>query len=115
VLEGCITKHDGLVVELDTHVKLDPLKTYYIWLQYKNATVGSIRVSQQIASNKLVLSSIPQHELVTDINSYTRTTFKLTTDGGDIIPYIVVDKSPADNGIVAIKAINYTDKYYLND
>lgn len=111
---GEITSHVGLTLTLSVDVNVS--NGDVIFLQYANGIVGNKIIQSQLNSNTITIQSPPDYNLITDVDSYSKTTF-IIQRATDVLnlPFILTDKTPSDNFSNELTLINYTENYYLND
>lgn len=114
--DGEVVGQNGLVLTLSQNVTLDPLLSYSIFLQYADATVESIPITEGPMTNEIVLSYAPKLPLSLDSNLYAKTTYMIQSSDNKIPKeFLLTEKSSKSDFTSDITAINYSDLYYQAD
>ncbi|PRO26123.1 hypothetical protein B9W60_18470, partial [Acinetobacter baumannii] len=91
-------------------------KSYVIYLQMGDGTVDLIPVTPGSAKNKVVLGRLPNGALKLSPDDFVNTIYTVVNDDTKgSLPYLVAKREPVDQFSNTITAINYDERYYLND
>jgi hypothetical protein len=112
--DGDIINQVGLTLTLSVNVIVGNGDT--IFLQNYDGTISTRTIISQPNPNEVIINSAPTLPIILDIDSYARTTFIISRVGSLVnLPFILTEKQPANKFTNTLKAINYSDNYYLND
>ncbi|EKU55900.1 hypothetical protein ACINWC323_1315 [Acinetobacter sp. WC-323] len=113
---GDVLQQEGLILTLSHDVEFITGKSYVIYLQMSDGSVDLIPVTAGVTSNKVVLGRLPNGPLKLNPEDYINTTYIVVSDDSKgSLPYLVAKKDPVGKTANKITAINYDDRYYLND
>lgn len=114
--DGEVVSQSGLELTLSQKVTFEIGKTYNIFLQLYDGTTQSIPIIPGPNNKSVLLSSAPLLPLVTNIDSYAKTTY-IIVDNSDprIDSFLISEKESNNNFDYNIKAINYSPLYYQAD
>ncbi|RPE30871.1 hypothetical protein EC846_1572 [Acinetobacter sp. BIGb0102] len=113
---GDVLQQEGLILTLSHDVEFIAGKSYVIYLQMSDGSVDLIPVTAGSSSNKVVLGRLPNSPLKLDPEDYMNTTYIVVSDDTKgSLPYLVAKKEPVGKTSNKITAINYDDRYYMND
>ena len=113
---GDVLQQEGLILTLSHDVEFIAGKSYVIYLQLGDGSVDLIPVTTGAASNKVVLGRLPNSALKLNPEDYINTTYIVVNDDTKgSLPYLVAKREPVDQMTNKISAINYDERYYLND
>ncbi|MCO4302687.1 phage tail protein, partial [Acinetobacter baumannii] len=109
-------QQEGLVLTLSHDVDFIAGKSYVIYLQMADGTVDLIPVTPGSAKNKVVLGRLPNGALKLSPDDFVNTIYTVVNDDTKgSLPYLVAKREPVDQFSNTITAINYDERYYLND
>jgi hypothetical protein len=112
--DGEIIAQNALTLELSVDVTVSP--NDIIFIQNTNGVVSSRTIVNQINPNTITINVAPDTPIITNVDNYARTTFIISRIGSSVnLPFILVDKQPANKLTNNLKAINYSPDYYAND
>ena len=116
VQDGEVRSQDGLTLTLSQNVTFDIGEDYIIFLQHTDGTVEQIAITAGSSSDQVVLANAPKAALSLDADNFAICTYKITkvsdkNEGG----FLVTERAFQDTMVSSVTAINYTDRYYLND
>ncbi|WP_041742280.1 host specificity factor TipJ family phage tail protein [Collimonas fungivorans] len=115
--DGEVVGQQGLELTLSQNVTFLPGAPHSIILMRRDGSLQSIRCTAGSAPNKIVLGSLPSEAVVTSYGQDgIRTIYSFaadTTRGAQA--YLVQEIDLSDAQYPAIRAINYSDDYYLKD
>ncbi len=113
---GEVVQQEGLVLTLSHDVDFIAGKSYVIYLQMADGTVDLIPVTPGSAKNKVVLGRLPNGALKLSPDDFVNTIYTVVNDDTKgSLPYLVAKREPVDQFSNTITAINYDERYYLND
>ncbi len=113
---GEVVQQEGLILTLSHDVDFIAGKSYVIYLQMGDGTVDLIPVTAGSAKNKVVLGRLPNGALKLSPDDFVNTIYTVVNDDTKgSLPYLVAKREPADQFSNTITAINYDERYYLND
>ncbi|TPT82628.1 hypothetical protein FJU55_15905, partial [Acinetobacter baumannii] len=113
---GEVVQQEGLILTLSHDVDFIASKSYVIYLQMSDGTVDLIPVTPGSAKNKVVLGRLPNRALKLSPDDFVNTIYTVVNDDTKgSLPYLVAKREPADQFSNTITAINYDERYYLND
>ncbi|MGK7273219.1 host specificity factor TipJ family phage tail protein, partial [Acinetobacter baumannii] len=113
---GEVVQQEGLILTLSHDVDFIAGKSYVIYLQMGDGTVDLIPVTAGSAKNKVVLDRLPNSALKLSPDDFVNTIYTVVNDDTKgSLPYLVAKREPADQFSNTITAINYDERYYLND
>ncbi|OTM14339.1 hypothetical protein B9X54_09410, partial [Acinetobacter baumannii] len=113
---GEVVQQEGLILTLSHDVDFIAGKSYVIYLQMSDGTVDLIPVTPGSAKNKVVLGRLPNGALKLSPDDFVNTIYTVVNDDTKgSLPYLVAKREPADQFSNTITAINYDERYYLND
>ncbi len=113
---GDVLQQEGLILTLSHDVEFIAGKSYVIYLQMSDGSVDLIPVTAGAASNKVVLGRLPNSPLKLNPEDYINTTYIVVNDDTKgSLPYLVAKKEPVGKTSNKITAINYDERYYMND
>ena len=113
---GDVRQQEGLILTLSHDVEFITGKSYVIYLQMSDGNVDLIPITAGAASNKVVLGRLPNSALKLNPEDYINTTYIVVNDDTKgSLPYLVAKREPVDQMTNKITAINYDERYYLND
>ncbi|HFG4619062.1 TPA: host specificity factor TipJ family phage tail protein, partial [Acinetobacter baumannii] len=113
---GEVVQQEGLILTLSHDVDFIAGKSYVIYLQMGDGTVDLIPVTPGSAKNKVVLGRLPNGALKLSPDDFVNTIYTVVNDDTKgSLPYLVAKREPADQFSNTITAINYDERYYLND
>ncbi|OTT68167.1 hypothetical protein CAT75_17520, partial [Acinetobacter baumannii] len=113
---GDVVQQEGLILTLSHDVDFIASKSYVIYLQMGDGTVDLIPVTAGSAKNKVVLDRLPNSALKLSPDDFVNTIYTVVNDDTKgSLPYLVAKREPADQFSNTITAINYDERYYLND
>ncbi|HBC3628185.1 TPA: hypothetical protein KD214_003109, partial [Acinetobacter baumannii] len=113
---GEVVQQEGLVLTLSHDVDFIAGKSYVIYLQMADGTVDLIPVTPGSAKNKVLLGRLPNGALKLSPDDFVNTIYTVVNDDTKgSLPYLVAKREPADQFSNTITAINYDERYYLND
>ncbi|EXE00580.1 putative bacteriophage protein [Acinetobacter baumannii 1291820] len=113
---GEVVQQEGLILTLSHDVDFIAGKSYVIYLQMADGTVDLIPVTPGSAKNKVVLGRLPNGALKLSPDDFVNTIYTVVNDDTKgSLPYLVAKREPADQFSNTITAINYDERYYLND
>ncbi len=112
---GEIEQQNGLILKLSHEVKLSAGKAYVIYLQMGNGSVDLIPV-KPVDVRHVQLERLPLYPLNLENNDFIRTVYTVVSDeGSSSLPFLLAEKSPVDKYANTLTAVNYDERYYLND
>ncbi|MGY5399072.1 host specificity factor TipJ family phage tail protein, partial [Acinetobacter baumannii] len=113
---GEVVQQEGLILTLSHDVDFIAGKSYVIYLQMGDGTVDLIPITPGSAKNKVVLGRLPNGALKLSPDDFVNTIYTVVNDDTKgSLPYLVAKREPADQFSNTITAINYDERYYLND
>ncbi|MFK7421214.1 host specificity factor TipJ family phage tail protein [Acinetobacter baumannii] len=113
---GEVVQQEGLILTLSHDVDFIAGKSYVIYLQMGDGTVDLIPVTPGPVKNKVVLGRLPNGALKLSPDDFVNTIYTVVNDDTKgSLPYLVAKREPADQFSNTITAINYDERYYLND
>lgn len=113
---GDVLQQEGLILTLSHDVEFITGKSYVIYLQMSDGSVDLIPVTAGATPNKVVLGRLPNGALKLKPEDYINTTYIVVSDDSKgSLPYLVAKKDPVGKTSNKITAINYDERYYLND
>nr|WP_314523974.1 host specificity factor TipJ family phage tail protein [uncultured Acinetobacter sp.] len=113
---GDVLQQEGLILTLSHDVDFIAGKSYVIYLQMSEGSVELIPVTAGTAKNKVILGRLPNGPLKLNPEDYINTTYIVVNDDTKgSLPYLVAKREPVDQMTNKITAINYDERYYLND
>lgn len=114
--DGEVVSQSGNTLTLSEAFEFDLEKSYVIFLQNRDGTVQSLGVTPGATPFEVVLSGSTNLPLALDLDLFARTTYEIVEFGSNRQrAFLVEEKTPKDGGIVGIKAVNYDERYYVND
>lgn len=112
---GEVEQQDGLILKLSHEVKFTAGKSYAIYLQMSDGSVDLIPV-QPVDSKHVQLERLPLYALNLENNDFIKTIYTIVSDeGAGSLPFLLAEKSPVDKYANTLTAVNYDERYYLND
>ncbi|KYQ84247.1 hypothetical protein AWW72_10115 [Acinetobacter sp. NRRL B-65365] len=113
---GDVLQQEGLILTLSHDVEFIAGKSYVIYLQMSDGSVELIPVTAGTTPNKVVLGRLPNSPLKLNPEDYINTTYIVVNDDTKgSLPYLVAKKEPVGKTSNKITAINYDERYYMND
>jgi len=113
---GEVVQQEGLILILSHDVDFIAGKSYVIYLQMGDGSVDLIPVTAGSAKNKVVLGRLPNGALKLSPDDFVNTIYTVVNDDTKgSLPYLVATKDPVDKFSNTITAVNYDERYYLND
>lgn len=114
--DGDVTDQSVLLLTLSQDVTFDARFNYTIFLQHPDGTVESIPITAGPNTNQVLLSFAPTLPCVIDPAKYARTTYMVVNDAPvRQNAFLLSEKTPKNDKIYEIKAVNYDDDYYIRD
>lgn len=115
--DGEVISQNGLTLTLSKEVTFTPSETHSIVFIQRDGMIESIACTQGSRANEVILSSAPSEALVTEFGQNgIRTIYSFAADiDRDSQAYLVQEIQPGNDNYVTIRAINYSDSYYLAD
>lgn len=114
--DGDVISQYGPELELSHDVTFALNVTYTIFLQHYDGSVEAIDAAPGTAPNRVVLTRPPRLPLAVDDGLYARATYVIVGNNSNRqTAFLVSEKSPNSNFTTNIKAVNYDDRYYVND
>ena len=114
--EGEILEQNALELTLSQNVELLDGTEYTIFLQKYDGSIESVPITKTLNKNKIILNHAPTFEIITDFDTYAKTTFIISSnDDPRKTAFILTEKKPKGVMTNNLTAINYTDLYYQND
>lgn len=113
---GEVRQQEGLILTLSHDVDFIVGKSYVIYLQMGDGSVDLIPITAGSAKNKVILGRLPNGALKLSSDDFINTMYTVVNDDTkDSLPYLVAKKEPVDKFSNTITAVNYDERYYLND
>lgn len=112
--DGEVLAQDGFILTLSSDVSF-VAGDHYIILKNKDGSTESILVTAGVNSNQVVLNSAPTESIRTGIDT-RRTEFSFGSESAHLADrWLAQEIDISDKWFVNIKAINYSDEYYIDD
>ncbi|OBY75251.1 bacteriophage protein [Acinetobacter gyllenbergii] len=113
---GDVVQQEGLILTLSHEVDFIAGKSYVIYLQMSDGSVDLIPVTATNLKYKVILGRLPSNPLKLSPDDFVNTTYIVVNDDTKgSLPYLVAKKEPVDQMTNTLTAINYDERYYLND
>ncbi|WP_332604789.1 host specificity factor TipJ family phage tail protein [Acinetobacter sp. ESBL14] len=113
---GDVVQQEGLILTLSHEVDFIASKSYVIYLQMSDGSVDLIPVTAANSKYKVILGRLPSNPLKLSPDDFVNTTYIVVNDDTKgSLPYLVAKKEPVDQMTNTLTAINYDERYYLND
>lgn len=114
--DGEITAVDGLTLRTSQQVIFEDKTLYYIYLQMQNCTVDVIQCFAADDAYAVMLMRAPTQELVTDYDSYVKTTYIVVkAQSSEAQAFVLEDLTPQSQTANTLKASNYDQRFYERD
>ena len=115
--DGEVVGQNGLELTLSQDVAFSPGLSHSIVLMRRDGSLQSIVCHAGSAPNRVVLQSLPSEALVTAYGrDGIRTIYSFAADSArDAMAYLVQEIDLSDAQYPTIRAINYSDQYYVFD
>ena len=115
--DGEVVGQSGMTLTLSDNVAFTPGAPHSIVLMRRDSSIQSIPVTPGGAANVVVLQNLPSEAITTDRGAGgIRTIFSFAADSArGAMAYLVQEIDISDGQYVNIKAINYSDTYFLAD
>jgi hypothetical protein len=114
--DGEIVSKDGNRLTLSQPFTFEPGKSYTIFLQNVDMTIQSVPILPGASEYEVILASDKGLRMALDLDLYARATYEIVENASERKRAFLVDeKTPRDNFVTLVKAINYDDRYYQND
>lgn len=115
--DGEVVRQDGLTLTLSGDVAFVPEKPHSIVLMRRDGSLQGIACEPGSQPNQVVLQQLPSEEVVTNYGrDGVRTIYSFAADSArGAQAYLVQEVDLSDPQYVTIRAINYSDDYYVAD
>jgi hypothetical protein len=113
--EGEVLAVNGNELTLSQKVDLNIYYDYSIFLQLYDGTVESIPITAGTQENQVFLESAPLLPLVTNYESYAKTTYIIVGEHQTAQAFLVSERTVSGKMTSNVSAINYDERYYAND
>ncbi len=114
--DGDILSQSGLVLELSQPVTLLPGIEYVIMLQMPTGFVEIIPITATSDPYRVILTTPPSDTLSVSSEMAVRTVYEIVkADDSEGKAFLLTEKTPQNNFVIDLVAVNYDARYYQND
>jgi hypothetical protein len=115
--DGDVVGQDGLMLTLSRDVAFTPGLSHSIVLMRRDGSLESLACMAGPAPHQVLLLALPSEEIVTRYGQDgIRTIFSFAADGAHSAQaYLVQEVDLSDPQYVTVRAVNYSDDYYVAD